>query len=290
MEKRIQSRLTVIAGLLVLILGIFIVKENLSQFSSPPTIEKQFRMSKNEINRVDINYKNKNVSLTKNQSTWMVTKPKKGIADQERVDTTITELLSLKKDTIISTNKSKQKSLGIGNDSIILYTSSNKMEMHIGTTELGTTNVTFGNDTNTYAVTDISDTINPIEYRDLTVPVITKVEDVTAIDISYSGNDIRLTKEKDNWTANEIPAKNDRVVSLLNDMKSLTASDIEPLSNQTIDPSISIQVKEQSKVKTLSFFDTGDTYYLIITGNKNRYTINKIYADSFKKNLSDLTE
>ena len=163
-------------------------------------------MSKNEINRVDIKYKNKNVSLTKNQSTWTVTKPKKGIADQERVDTTITELLSLKKDTIISTNKSKQKSLGIGNDSIILYTPSNKLEMHIGTTELGTTNITFGNDTDTYAVSDISDIVSPIEYRDLTVPAITKVEDVTAIDISYSGNDIRLTKEKDNWTANEIPA------------------------------------------------------------------------------------
>ena len=290
MEKRIQSRLTVIAGLLVLILGIFIVKENLSQFSSPSTIEQQFHISKNKVNRVDISYKNTNVSLTKNQNTWMVTKPKKGTADQERVDTTITELLSLKKDTIISTNKSKQKSLGIGTDRIILYTPSDKLEIRIGTTGLGETNVTFGNDTNTYAVTDISDTVNPIEYRDLRVPAISNVEDVTAIDISYGGNDIRLAKEKNNWTANELTAKNDRVISLLNDMKSLTASDIEPVSGQTAAPSISIQVKEQSKVKTLSFFETETSYHLMITGNKNMYTINKIYADSFKKSLSDLTD
>ena len=290
MENRTQTRLTIIAALLVIVLGIVIVKENLPQLKTSTSISSQFNITKNEINHIDIIYKNAHVTLEKAKNMWMVTKPKKGKANQARVDATLTELLSLATDNVISTNKSKQKTLGIGDDKIVLQTPSHKATIYIGLTDLNETNITFDGDINTYAVNDISHTVNPIEYRDLTVSTISNMQDVNALDITYGSNEIHLAKKNDSWTANEIPAKNDRIISLLNDLKSLTASDIGPATPQTAEASINIEIREKKQVKTLTFFETDTGYNLITTGSKDMYTINKIYADNFKKSIEDLTQ
>ncbi len=292
MENRIQNRLTIIAGILVVILGFFIVKENASSFLQNRSTRPYAQITKNDITDLEIVYKNDRTVLHRDSHEWIVISPHRYRANQNHVDITLTHILELSKSQIVSTNKAKQRIFNISDKNKVIF-KAKSVDHHIYFSPIqdAVGYVRFENENETYQVDDLTVFYTPMDYRDLDISAFDNLSDLKEATITYNDTDLHLQQKDTKWYVNDNQVLYERVQAVLTDLQQLVAADVKQTKPPTIPEDMTIQIKEKDKLTNLKFYknESGD-YDLYITGRPDMYTIKAIYADSFKKNQEDFTK
>ncbi len=292
MENHIQNRLTIIAGILAVILGFFIVKENASSFLQSRSTKPYAQITKNEITDLEIYYKNDRTVLHRDSNEWIVISPHRYRANQNHVDITLTHILELNKSQIVSTNKDKQRIFNISDKNKVVFKAKGiDYRVYFSPIQDAVGYVRFENENEIYQVDDISALYTPMDYRDLDISAIESLSDVKEATITYNDTNLHLKQKDTKWYINDNQVLYERVQAILTDLQQLVAADVKQTKPPTIPEDLTIQIKEKDKLTDLKFYknDSGD-YDLYITGRPDMYTVKAIYADSFKKNQEDFTK
>jgi len=126
--KRTKKRLLLLLVLLFF-LGFVYYLPNLKQKLTPKKQKKLFPFKKEEITEIEFYFSKDNKQyLKKRKKTWKVIENNKEYtADKDRVNNLIEFLTTLEKNEIVSKNKKKHKSFGIGEKKIVVKNKNGKV-------------------------------------------------------------------------------------------------------------------------------------------------------------------
>lgn len=220
-------------------------------------------------------------------------------ADLGRIDEMIKIITALKKDEVISENKSKYSEFEVeGKRKINIYSnSSTPGVIYIGKQHLVDANYfRTGNDPAVYiASIDLGSLLEQNDYRDLGPHLLEEENNVSLIDISWEKNKLDLTKMKGNWLMKDgKKAKLDRVDYLINDIKNLKGNNM--FYKNKIDISqyqieLAINIVENGRKKAGIFYKKDDeSSFFIMMGSKYVFEIPSVYVASIKKTQADMTD
>lgn len=289
-----RSRLIKLLVILIIVFGALTLKSELPKFLPEKTDHAFSEIKKEQIKEIKIT-KTKTSHVYKKNKEWFIKNQDSEFrADKVRIEKIINAFINLKKENIVSTNKNKHQDLGINKQKIELKTDSKSYVIYIGNNEgLSNNYVRIDNENEVFFSEGFNEVFIDEDFRDLKVPIVKDEAKVTNIEINYQGNTTLLVKNEDDWKIGDKTAKRDRVDFYLNDLKTLKASDILKKNENSLvpDPELTINIKENGKEKTISFYpENEETYIATLTSIDYDYIVATAYVASLTKEEKDFVE
>lgn len=292
--KRNQARLLKLALVLGVLLLFLLIKNQLSNIFPPKPSQPFSSLKKDQIQRILITKDATPTAIFNKNNHWYTKIAGEDfLADEERINSLIDNIISLKKEDVVSTNKNKHKDLGIDKQKIELKTKDKNYFIFIGNSTGSSKNyVRIDNENDVFTASGFDNVFTPDDYRDLAVKLITDENKISGIEIAYDDKITKLEKKSSDWKIGLKTAKKDRVDFFLNDLKTLKANDILPKDTilaQVV--SLTITVKESGKEKKITFYTNSNENYLAKTSVSDFiFQIPTAYVESLKKEEKDFTE
>ncbi len=288
-----RSRLVKLLIAFLLIFILLVAKNELANWQTKLLPKKSnqsfFSLNKEKISEI-IFTGDTTEKIYKKNNRWYIKKNNFEFrADEEKIDQTITSFLKLKKENIVSNNKTKHHELGIAKQKIEIKTNGKTYTVFIGKTfGLSGNYVRLDNENEVFTAEGFNGLLTTQDFRDLSLHFVTNESELTLLQIE----DIRLDKKDSNWKIDTKTAKKDRVDFYINDLKTLKATDI--LTSRTELPAsipFTIKVIESKKEKTLFIYQLSENSYLAkISVSDYIYQIPAAYVASLKKEVTDFLE
>ena len=289
MEKNV-SRIRIfvlIFGILFLI--IFFKNQIQTILSSKP--KTPFSLIKKEaINRAEIMSEATTSALIKKNDRWYVRYGQNEYeADQTRINELIDNLISLKKEEIVSKNKKKHKEFGIDKQKIRFYAKDQWYVLFIGNSNGTSRSYGRVNDENeVFLITGIDSAFYPNDYRDLIVPIVSKRDKVENIQIIFDDQNLILEKIKDEWKIGKKSARQEQIDILMNDLVTLRATNILFDGELPETKSLTIRIRENKQEKEIDFYQQDSENYLVnVKGSKKIYQVSTSLVDAVKRGEKD---
>lgn len=258
MRNKTRSRLTILSAALLLFLGLFLLQDTISTLIAPKTAKPLSVIKPESVTAVTVEIDKKNSSLIKKNNEWLLVRDNVEYkADSPRIEQIIKDLTEMTKDEVVSTNKDKQKDLGIGPRKITLKSTDGTQTVYVGNPR-GNKSLVRLNDEDTVFTTKNLDTIFlPEDYRNLSLGLIQEPGKVSAVTIAYDGLEINLQKNQDTWLVNGTAAALEQVNYFLMDLNTLRGSDAT--SDSTVRdslsaPSVTVSVTEGSQKQATFYY------------------------------------
>ena len=291
--KKTKSRLFKLAFLLLTLLFLYILKIQFANFFSQKTPFVFPDLKNQSISHITI-IGGKSISLYKKNGLWFVKQKKDEFrADQERINNLINNIINLKKEEIVSTNKTKHQQFGIDKEKISFKINDKDFVVFIGkTTGLNKNYLRVDKQNEVFIGEGLTDVFYPDDYRDLNVYLVDDENKVVMVKIAYDNKTLVLQNKNDKWYLKDKEIKKEKVSFFINELKTLKADDILPkkTSPSTIAELI-INLKENRREKTANFYQQDeDNYLLKISTSELIYQISKNTVDSLKKQEQDFTK
>lgn len=296
--SRRDARLLWLFIVLLVLTVFFLSKNQVGKIFLPKNTQPFAPVTLNRIQNVVIqNESGQTEDMYKKNGHWYLMKNQVEFrADDERIHSLITSMVSVKKDTVVSTNTNKQGDFGIGRKKIILKDQNSAFTLFIGdTANISDNFVRADGENEVFTASGFDSVFSPFDYRDLLVHFVLSEDAVSTIEIQYSGSTTSLTKNQNSWTTGNRAAVKERVDFFLNDLQTLKAHDLfsqKPSSVQLENPQLMIRVRESGVEKTMEFFQTDDhNMYLATASSSNMiFQIPAAYVDSLKKVEKDFIQ
>lgn len=300
MEKN-RFRIIFLIGIVISLWIGFIIKDKLQIISSTKEVKPFSGIKTEAVKQVIFNNGIVETVVYKKNNIWNLKKDNtEYLADQDRINKVIDDLINLKKEEVVSTNKKKHFDLGIDKQLISLQIDNQNYKLYIGNNYSLNKNYLRINDENDVFIGTGFDTVfYPEDYRDLSVNFIKDENKITAVIIKEYGA-IKLSLELKNkkWiTADNKEIKKEKVDFLINDLKTLKASDFTQPDNfdkTTGDKYLSIIIKENNPPaggeKTADFYtiiDNKENYYLKTNQSNIIFKIAAANVQSLNKEEKD---
>ena len=241
---------------------------------------------------ISLSTKNKSVELIRKKEEWMV---KEGIytypADIEKIKKMLSEIEQIEKKDIVAQTEKKYAELGVVENKIVLDFSNRKsLTIFVGKpASWGRSYARFDTNPETYLVNGLTEIFSPFEYRSFQIGIIKDLNQVSAISIASTLHSFFLKKINNGWIfeTGEKP-KEERVQFLLQDLKTLTATDImNEIPQELPFPFITLSVIENRKELIAYIYDLGNEQYLfVIQGKKSGFILTSVQIDTLTKDLS----
>jgi hypothetical protein len=295
MRKKNFNRLLTLGGILFLLILFLFSYEKISKLIEETKNISPFKtLKQQDIKKIIFEKENKKYEIYKKNNSWYL--KEKNIefkADKEKIEKIIEAIIEIKKEEIISKNKSKHQEFGIGKNKIKIFTQNKQITFYVGNNASFNTNYLRINEENeVFLGKNFDEFLTTTDWRDLKINLIEKEEDIEELTLNYEGKTLFFKKEKNQWTINQKKAKKDRVDFFINEIATLKANDILPYENiSAIDPSITLQIKAKNQIKKAYFFEKDkDNYWLTTSFNHLVYQLSNVYISSLKKNEEDFIQ
>lgn len=291
--KRNKSRLIALSTTLLLAVFIIVAKDRILSFLPQKNNQLFPALKKESINELIIEKDAKINTIIHADKGWYVKKDgEESLADQERVEKIITNILGLKKEEVASTNKNKHKELGIDKQKIVVKTKTKQYNIYLGNMTSGTKNYIRINDENeVFIAAGFEEVFIPDDYRDMKANLVENEASVASVEIQFEGKMLKLERKGKDWFIGNKRAKKDRIDFFINEIKTLKGTDIakDDILSQNI--SLKIIVKENGKEKTGAFY-TKDQYANLLKTSVSNYVLQipAPYLNSLKKEEKDFLE
>ncbi len=289
MKTQTYDRLAAMGITLSLFIGIFIAKDrfNFLSYTSNPMLS---AIKANNVQEIGIDDGKQTSQLIQIKSVWYVKKDNQLYkADQDRINTLLESIATMKKNEVVSIPKSDQEKYGIGTHKITVVSSNNTFSLYIGnSTNLSRNYVRIDEENKVFLAEGFSDVFAPEDYRDMSIGI---VNDESRVDnITFKGEETtKLTFNDNDWFINDKKLGKERVSFFINDLKTLKADDIVINPENLSSPEFTIQVMEDDQIKEAKFYNLGD-YYLVKIADNNLYRISKANIDPLKKTESEFLQ
>ncbi len=282
--------------LIVIFLGLFLIlllKSQFSKYFSQKPNQPFAAINKDQVSELDIVNDSKTIKIIKKSQGWVISGKQDYPADMSRTSALLDNIIALKKGDIVSTNKTKQKDLGIDKQKIEIKQANKTYILYIGnSTGLSNNYVRANQENEVFTASGFDAVFSPDDYRDLGVNFVNDVNKISSIEISFDNQTTKLDKKGNDWKIGNKIAKKDRVDYFLNDLKTLKANDL--LANETNlleNPDLTIIVAENKQEKRINFFvKDKDNYFAQSTNANYIFQIATVYVESLKKEEKDFTE
>jgi len=278
--------LTIVCVLFILFLG---SKEKVFNLVKPPT-PTLITAKADSFNQITIKTATKTTNLVKKNGVWVVKQQNLEYpADQARIQQIIENVLLLKKDEIVSSNKNRQLGLGIDQQKIELKNNFQKFDLYIGKNASSAQYyVRFNNENDVFLGAGLDNILYPDDFRDLQLHFVNDENQVKAVVINYDGSQLTLRKTNDQWTVNNKAAKTDRIDYFLNDLKTLKGSNI--VTNAVISDQPDLTIKINNNGELLAYIKDQDNYYVKVNKTNFTYEVAAAYINALKKTAPDFSE
>jgi len=295
MRKKNFNRLFTLGGILFLLLLFLFSYEKISKLIEEIKNISPFKtLKQQDIKKIIFEKENKKYEIYKKNNLWYL--KEKNIefkADKEKIEKIIEAIIEIKKEEIISKNKSKHQEFGIGKNKIKIFTQNKQINLYVGNNASFNTNYLRLNEENeVFLGKNFDEFLTTTDWRDLKINLIEKEENIEELTLNYEGKTLFFKKEKNQWTINQKKAKKDRVDFFINEITTLKANDVLFYENiSDINPSITLQIKEKNQIKKAYFFEKDkDNYWLTTSSNHFVYQLSSVYVSSLKKNEEDFIQ
>jgi hypothetical protein len=288
MKKSTRLLLTLL--ILLLLGGVSYIN---SLTPSRPVSRPFLQIKKEIVDKVFLTLASGEINIYKKNNIWFLTKNGAEFkADQARVNALIDSFIAVKKDEVVSGNKNKHQDLGIGKEKVAFHIKNNKYTLYIGKNYRLTKKYIRINDENEVYAADGFDTVSyPEDYRDLSVYLVGDENKTNRITLSYDYTTILFEKKAGEWLVNGKSADKKKVDMFINDLKTLSASDIhkeDVLKNASFVPLITMTLKENGRdVKAEFYFKDGEKYYLKMNNANLVHEISGSEVESLKMKEED---
>ncbi len=292
--KTNSLRLLILLIFLLVLIGIFVGKNRITQYFAARRTPAFGALSANSVDKLDIRNNSQNTNLYKKGGAWFVTQD--GIeyrADENKINTLIQNLHDLQIGETVSENKQKQGDYGIGPQKLTAYQGKKSYVLYVGNTAgLDANYVKLGDSNNIFVASGFTDTFASTDFRDLSVHFVNDESKVSRIELQHDGIDLTLVQKNADWYIGSQKAIRERVDFFTNDLKTLKAQNILKNSDRTLEnPDLTITVKEQNTAKTAEFYKKDDTtYYMKTTVSPDLFEVAAADVSSFMKTESDFTK
>lgn len=292
MKHKTQTRLIILSIAFVLICIIYFAKDSfLSLFKTKP--ETVFSIQPQSINDITLIDNKKQIKLYKKDTDWYTKQNSTDFkADTTRIQSLTDSIAHLTKEDIISNNRNKRAEFGIEGQKVVFKINNTQHTVFIGKQIDSKNYIAVDNDADVFTADGFTGIYTPADYRDLTVRVIQDENKVTSITENYDSMTVKLDKQKDAWYLNGKKVKKERVDFLINDLKTLQATDITTSAVITgLNSAMSVNVMENGKKVQADFYQKDAQQYVITLSNtQSVYTVQAAYIQSLKKEPKDFTE
>ncbi len=291
--RKTQSRFFKLTLLLLTLLLLFIFKTQFANFFDQKTPLVFPDLKTQSVQEITL-FGEKTTSLYKKNDIWFVKEKKAEFrADQERIKTLVNNLVNLKKEEIVSTNKTKQQNFAIGKEKISFKTKDKNLTIFIGkAASLNKTYLRVNNQNEVFIGEGFNNAFYPDDYRDLLVHLINNEDKINQLEIDSDGKKIVLEKKKNDWLINNKKAKQEKVDFFINDLKMLKADDILTKKiNLPANYQLQIKLKENNQEKSAYFYPEDENNYFLKTSNSDLiYQLSAASVSSLKKEEKDFIE
>lgn len=291
--RKTKSRLFKLTLLFLGLMFLFIFKTQFSNFFGQKTPLVFPDLKTQSVQEITL-FGEKTIFLYKKNNLWFVKEKKAEFpADQERIQTLINNLVNLKKEEIVSTNKTKHQNFGIGKEKISFKTKDKDLTIFIGkATSLNKTYLRINNQNEVFIGEGFNNAFNPDDYRDLLVHLINEEDKINQLEIDSDGKKIILEKKGNEWLINNKKAKKEKVDFFINDLKMLKADDILTKKiNLPANYQLQIKLKEKNQEKSARFYPEEETNYFLKTSNSDLiYQLSAASVTSLKKEEKDFID
>lgn len=250
-------------------------------------------LSQDQVTDILIQNDLKETHIYKKNNQWKIQKD--GIeydADLDKVNAIINAYTALQKGEIVSNNKDKRDSFGIGKQKITLNTKTNSYVIFVGkNATVDTVYIAIDDNGEVFATSGFSDFFTSDDYRDLNPHLVADENNVTQVTIQYPDHTVIIDKQGTDWQSNQQKLTKEKVDFFLNDIKTLKASDMNSLSDVNIQLyplSFSLMMVENKKTTTANMYQKDkDTYYVKSLSSNFVYQIPNVYVSSLQKEEKD---
>jgi hypothetical protein len=300
--KKTPGRLLILNLLFVLLVLLFLTRDGISTLFESKNNQPLAKVQPEAIKEIEIKNGGIITHLIKKNNKWLIKKDNiEFLADQQRIESIIYNLLNFQKESLISTNKKRHGDFGIGPKKIVLKTSTDWYTVFVGTSQnLDIGYIRIGEENELYALSGSDQMFNPPDYRDLYIHVISSEQNVSQFNIKYNGTQLSFEKKDNNWMVNGKKAKHELVDYYINAFTTLKSIDIllpEQLQDlfKKATPIISIQAKEKGKTiqaEIVSIIDKENKpmYYLKSDTISSVYQLDETTVEELKKTEKDFIE
>lgn len=291
--RKTNLRLLVLGLILVGLLLLFILKHQFLRNFSQKLPLTYPDLKKETISELVIT-NDKTIYIYKKNNAWFL--KNEGFefrADLERIEKIINSIAALKKEDVVSNNKTKHKNFGIDRQKITLKTKTKNYTVYIGNSvDYNQNYLRVDNQNEVFVGENFSDIFYPNDYRDLNIYFINDENKVNYLQISYNNRNLILENKKDKWYLFSKELKREKVDFFINDLKTLKASDIfTQVKDLPEDESMTIVIKENNLTKTANFYlKDEENYYLKISYSQLIFQLPATTVTALKKEEKDFLE
>lgn len=302
--KKNRIRLISLTLFLSLLLLIFVFNNRI-KYWFPQKFHQPFSsINKKGIFEISIIDSNNKIVLSK-KNHWLVKKEGQDYqADEERINKILDNIVSLKKEEIVSNNENRHKDLGIKDQKIILKSKDKTHVLFIGnSSSIDKNYLKINNENDVFITSGFTDIFTNNDFRDLKLNLIQDEESIDRIIIAFEEKTITLDKKKNkntiSWQIDNKTLKKEKVDFFINNLITLKANDILvkniPFDNP---PALTIKLQENKEQKIVQFYLSineqnfqKQNYYLAkISTSDKLFSIADVYVSSLIKEEKDFTE
>lgn len=294
--KQNKNRLLFLTGVLFVIIAGLLLKDTILKYTQKDSEQVFPELNPESVTEIQIQDEEKETQLVKKDGSWIVLENGMEFrADQDRIQTLLTNMQNLEKGDIVSENKEKHKDFGIEKKQIVANQGDKKYTLFIGNSpQLSSAYVRVGDSSEIFIAEGFGNVYTPPDYRDLQIPFVEQEENVQTITVEAQGTTLSMEKKDDTWYIGEEEAQREEMSFYVNALRTIRASNIlanNPLEGNVLAPTLTIRITENDEEKILQFYPKEETIYYAKRQDRSIvYEVEQGTVESLTKAREDLVK